>query len=152
MEDNPGVRLFPPLLFIGPLIVAIVLEHFWPTTDLPDPWRSFGGGIFVGLGIGLMFLGFREFRKHKTSFVPVAPASAMIQSGIFSRTRNPLYLGLSFIYLGGAIYFHTLWAILFMPLVLLVIRTQVIAKEESYLERKFGADYLEYKSRVRRWM
>ncbi len=152
MEDNPGVKLPPPVLFVGPLVVAIIINYFWPTIDSPD-WLRFGGGsVLTLIGIALIASGMREFRRFKTSFVPIAPASSMLQTGIFGRTRNPLYLGLTFIYLGCALFFSTLWAILFLPIVLRAIRTKVIAKEEAYLERRFGADYVAYKVRVRRWM
>ena len=80
------------------------------------------------------------------------PVSILVQEGPFRYSRNPGYLSLAMIYAGIATLRNALWAILFLPLALFVIQREVIEREERYLERTFGEEYLDYKTRVRRWV
>ena len=80
------------------------------------------------------------------------PVSRLVQRGPFRYSRNPGYLSLTMIYAGIAILWNALWAILLVPLVVYVIQREVIEREERYLERTFGEEYLAYKRRVRRWV
>jgi protein-S-isoprenylcysteine O-methyltransferase Ste14 len=80
------------------------------------------------------------------------PASSLVQDGPFRYSRNPGYLSLAMIYAGIAILWNALWAILFLPLLVLVTQRELIEREERYLERTFGEEYLAYKRRVRRWV
>ena len=80
------------------------------------------------------------------------PVPRLATAGHFGYSRNPAYLSLAMIYAGIAVLRNSLWAILFLPLVLYVIQREVIGREERYLERTFGEEYLAYKARVRRWV
>ena len=80
------------------------------------------------------------------------PVSSLVQDGPFRYSRNPGYLSLTMLYAGIAILRNALWAILLLPLVVYVIQREVIEREERYLERTFGEEYLAYKRRVRRWV
>jgi protein-S-isoprenylcysteine O-methyltransferase Ste14 len=80
------------------------------------------------------------------------PVSSLVQDGPFRYSRNPGYLSLTMLYAGIAILRNALWAILLVPLVLYVIQREVIEREERYLQRTFGEEYLAYKRRVRRWV
>jgi protein-S-isoprenylcysteine O-methyltransferase Ste14 len=80
------------------------------------------------------------------------PVSSLVQDGPFRYSRNPGYLSLAMIYSGIAILRNALWAILLLPLLVLLTQRELIAREERYLERTFGEEYLAYKRRVRRWM
>ena len=80
------------------------------------------------------------------------PVSRVVQNGPFRYSRNPGYLSLTMLYAGIAVLRNALWAILLFPLVLYVIQREVIGREERYLERTFGEEYLDYKRRVRRWV
>ena len=80
------------------------------------------------------------------------PVPRLTTEGPFRYTRNPGYLCLAMIYAGIAVLRNSLWAILLLPLMVLVIQREVIGREERYLERSFGEEYLDYKRRVRRWV
>jgi protein-S-isoprenylcysteine O-methyltransferase Ste14 len=80
------------------------------------------------------------------------PVPHLVTNGPFRYTRNPGYLGLAMLYAGIAVLRNALWAILLLPLVVYVIQREVIGREERYLERTFGEEYLAYKARVRRWV
>ena len=80
------------------------------------------------------------------------PVPRLTTEGPFRYTRNPGYLALAMIYAGIAVLKNSLWAIHLLPLMLYVIQREVIGREERYLERTFGEEYLAYKARVRRWV
>ncbi len=94
----------------------------------------------------------RTMRAAGTTLDVDKPVSRLVQDGPFRYSRNPGYLSLAMLYAGIAILRNALWAILFLPLLLLVTRRELIEREERYLERTFGEEYLAYKRRVRRWV
>jgi protein-S-isoprenylcysteine O-methyltransferase Ste14 len=97
-------------------------------------------------------MGTRRLVAAGTNIPPNLPTTALVVDGIYARTRNPLYLGTTLVYLGLSIAAGSLWAILLALPLLWVIYVGVIAREERYLERKFGDSYRTYKQRVRRWV
>ncbi|MGI8910972.1 MAG: methyltransferase family protein [Rubrobacteraceae bacterium] len=150
--DNPGVIAPPPLIYAGALLAGLVLNRLRPTGFLPRGLSRLLGPamIFGGLGIGM--LGFREMRRAGTNVDPYHPTTAIVSAGPYQFTRNPLYVGMTMMYCGISTFANTLAPILLLPGVLAVMRRGVIEREERYLERKFGAEYLSYKARVRRWV
>jgi protein-S-isoprenylcysteine O-methyltransferase Ste14 len=92
----------------------------------------------------------RSMRSADTTLDVNKPVSTLVQHGPFRYSRNPGYLSLTMIYAGIAILRNALWAILFLPLLLLVTQRELIEREERYLERTFGEEYLVYKRRVHR--
>jgi len=149
-KDTPGVVAPPPLIYLGGLVVGLVLDRIWPAPFMTA--RPVAGTALVLLGVALMALGIREFKRAGTDYKPYRPATRVITSGPFRFTRNPLYLSLTVVYAGIALGLASLWALALLVPVLVVIRYGVVAREERYLERKFGGDYLRYKESVRRWL
>ena len=94
----------------------------------------------------------RAMRRADTPTNPYKPVEHIATGGPFRYTRNPGYLSMAMIYAGIATIANALWALLLLPVALLAIRRGVIEREEDYLERKFGEEYLRYKARVRRWI
>ena len=94
----------------------------------------------------------RTMRGVDTTIRIDKPVSSLVQNGPFRYSRNPGYVALAMIYAGIAFLRNALWAILPLPLVLYVIQREVIEREERYLERTFGEEYLGYRRRVRRWV
>ena len=97
-------------------------------------------------------LGDRDYPKAGTQFDVHKPTTAIVENGPYRFTRNPIYLGMFLSQAGIAIGFDDLWVLATLVPFYFVIRHGVVAREEAYLERKFGAVYLGYKSRVRRWL
>ena len=94
----------------------------------------------------------RTMRGADTTLDVDKPVSRLVQDGPFRYSRNPGYLSLTMLYAGIPILRNALWAILFLPLLLLVTQRELIEREERYLQRTFGEEYLAYKRRVRRWV
>jgi protein-S-isoprenylcysteine O-methyltransferase Ste14 len=152
LPDTPGVAAPPPVLYGLGVVVGLGLQWIAP---LPLP----GGAGLRGLGILLVAAGLvlgglaaREFRRHHTSINPYRPSTAVLQSGPFGWSRNPVYLGLTLAQLGLGLALANGWIVLLLVPILLVMRGGVIAREERYLARRFGAEYEAYRSRVRRWL
>ncbi len=150
--DNPGVIAPPPLIYAGALAIGLLANVRYPISFLPRGLsRVLGWPLIVG-GLVIGSLGFREMKRAGTNVDPREPTTAIVTEGPYRFTRNPLYLCLTLVYAGISALANALWAILLLPLVLTVMRRGVIEREERYLERKFGDEYLNYKARVRRWI
>lgn len=151
-HDHPGVIARPPLIYLAALAVGLVLEFLWPQGFLALAYRLPVALVLAAAGAGLGRLAFREFKRAGTHYRTDKPVTAIITTGPFRFTRNPLYIALALIYLGIAVALGSLWVLAMLIPVLIVIRYGVIAREERYLEKKFGDGYRGYKSSVRRWL
>ncbi len=151
-RDTPGVVAPPPLIYLGPLVLGLLLNGRFPVPFLPRGLARVLGWPLLGGGVLLMNWFFWTLRSAGTPINPEKPVSSLVTGGPFRYTRNPGYLSMAMIYAGIASLANALWAILLLPAVLVVIRRGVIEREERYLERKFGEEYLLYKARVRRWI
>ncbi|HUA77361.1 MAG TPA: isoprenylcysteine carboxylmethyltransferase family protein, partial [Acetobacteraceae bacterium] len=110
------------------------------------------GLVPVLIGVLLAMSAFVRFRLAGTTVRPDRASSALVVRGPYRFTRNPMYLGMTLAYGGVALAAQSLWALLLLPAVLWLIRTRVIAREEAFLRERFGDAYVEYQSRVRRWL
>jgi protein-S-isoprenylcysteine O-methyltransferase Ste14 len=152
-EDTAGIRVPPPLFYVGGFLFGVGLELAFPVEG-PEAWIRIAGAALGLIG----FFSFdspamMSFRRAGTSVIPFKPTTAIVTSGWpYGYTRNPMYVGMAFLYAGFAFAFGVIWAFASLPLVLVAIDRLVIAREEPYLERRFGDAYREYRSRVRRWL
>jgi len=152
--DLPGVIALPPLIFLRFLVAATLLEAIVPLPFLAAHALArylAGAGLAAG-GFLMMGMGTRRLVAAGTNIAPYLPTTALVVDGIYGRTRNPLYLGTTLVYLGLSVAAGSLWAIVLLVPLLWVINVGVVAREERYLERKFGDAYRAYKARVRRWV
>jgi protein-S-isoprenylcysteine O-methyltransferase Ste14 len=152
--DVAGVIALPPLIFLAFLVAATVLEAvapfpLWAGHTLA---RYLAGAALAVCGLVLIAMGTSRFVAAGTNIPPNLPTTALVVDGIYGRTRNPLYLGTTLIYLGLSVAAGSVWAIVLVVPLLWIINVGVIAREERYLERKFGDAYRAYKGRVRRWV
>jgi protein-S-isoprenylcysteine O-methyltransferase Ste14 len=152
--DVAGVIALPPLIVLGFLAAAAVLEAVVPFPVMAAHAfpRYLAGAALAAAGFVMIGMGTRRFQAAGTNIPPNLPTTALVVEGIYRLTRNPLYLGLTLIYLGLGVAAGSFWAIGLVVPLLWVINTGVIAREEHYLERKFGDEYRAYKARVRRWV
>jgi protein-S-isoprenylcysteine O-methyltransferase Ste14 len=150
-QDNAGVIAPPPLIFAAILAVGLLLQRFFPKKFLPRRAGIIPGAMSIGFALVLVQRGYIAMRNAHTNIDPREPATTVVTDGPYRYTRNPLYLSLMLVYTGIAFLANALWVILLLPVLLLVMIYGVIVREERYLERKFGEQYLSYKARVRRW-
>jgi protein-S-isoprenylcysteine O-methyltransferase Ste14 len=150
--DTPGVLAPPPLIFLSGLAIGLLLTWIAPRPFLPAPFNWIAGSIFIAAGLLLGLSALLALRRGGTPADPYEAPVAIVTGGPYRFSRNPIYLGFNFIYIGVGLLFNSAWALLLLPIVLVVIHLGVIVREERYLERKFGQAYLGYKASVRRWL
>ena len=150
--DNPGIRVPPPPVYLLALLLGLLLDRKAHVPFLPRGVARVLGWPLVGGGMALAAWFVRTMRAVDTTIRIDKPVSSLVQNGPFRYSRNPGYLSLTMLYAGIAVLRNALWAILLLPLALYVIQREVIGREERYLERTFGEEYLDYKARVRRWV
>lgn len=151
-EDNAGVRIPPPVLYVVPLLLGLVIQKIRSLSILPSRLARPLGALLLLAGLATNIWGVRTMRRAGTPLNPTQPVKQLVTSGPFQYSRNPIYTGMTLIYLGITNLVNTAWPLLFLPAILLTVRRRVIGREEQYLERKFGNEYLEYKQGVRRWI
>jgi protein-S-isoprenylcysteine O-methyltransferase Ste14 len=152
---SPGVHFPPPFLFAGGLLLGWFLDRRWIPLRLPGlgfPNVERIGTILIIIGACLGMWGAATFLRARTAIVPFHPASRLIESGPYRFTRNPMYTGLTIVYLGVSALLDSVWPFVILPIVLFLLMRLVIVKEEAYLHDAFGDDYAAYKGRVRRWL
>ena len=147
-----GVISRPPFLYLACLVLGFAVDRLLP---LPIPeialvrWTAGGGLIAVGLAI--MAAGIRNFSHAATPVPSSRPVRALVTTGIHGWSRNPIYVGMFLLYAGIGVAARSPW-VLIIALPLVIILRYVVAREETYLERRFGDTYRDYKARVRRWL
>jgi len=151
-QDDPGIRVPPPLIYLLPLILGLLLNRRAPVPFLPRSAARGLGWPLIGSGVVLNGWFLRTIRDADVPIRTDKPVPRLTTGGPFRYSRNPSYLALAMLYAGIAVLRNSPWAILFLPVVLVVIRREVIGREERYLERTFGEEYRDYKTRVRRWV
>lgn len=150
--DHPEVVAIPPVIYAGAFGAGLILEGVG-RTDVPGSVLRFGlGGLLLVLGLGLMGLALRAFRAAGTHVEVYLPATALVTTGPYRVTRNPIYIGMTMAYLGAGLLSDSLWVLLLVFPVMGVMHYGVVLREEAYLTAKFGDRYRDYVQRVRRWV
>jgi protein-S-isoprenylcysteine O-methyltransferase Ste14 len=148
-----GIRIIPPLVVLGAVVVASVVDWFMPLGfGLPPILRWILGAVLIIGPLAMMPSIFAAFRRADSAYdVRVVP-KRLVTEGAFGYSRNPGYAGLIILGVGLAILFDNPWTILALVPTAIVIHREVILKEEDVLEHEFGDEYRAYKHRVRRWL
>ena len=151
--DTANVIIRPPLAWGLAVIAGLALSSFvpWPflPADVPAGWL--GALVFV-LALALFAWAIVTMTKAGSNVPTNRPTTTIVESGPYRFTRNPIYLGMFLGLVGVALAFDHLWLLVTLVPFALIIRYGVVAREEAYLDRKFGEVYRGYRSRVRRWL
>ncbi len=115
-------------------------------------WADTPGAVLIGAGLVLMALAFIEFRRHRTTVIPHQEASALITSGIYRVSRNPIYLADALILAGLSLRWGALSGVILVPVFMAVISRRFIGPEEERLRRRFGPAFEAWAARTRRWL
>jgi len=151
-SDQSNAIVIPPFLYLGFFVIGLALDYFFPQPLLPDLLQYIVGGAMMAVALVLILSVLPQFRKADTTFSVHGSSSAIVTSGPYRFSRNPAYVSLTLLYLGLAVVIDSIWAAVLVIPVLVILTFGVIAREERYLERKFGKEYLAYKRSVRRWL
>jgi protein-S-isoprenylcysteine O-methyltransferase Ste14 len=143
----------PPVWLLAFIALAWAQAAYFPFgLSFGGPWADFLGGVLIGGGVLLMLLALSEFRRHRTTVLPHRTPTRLIQSGIFSRTRNPVYLGDALLLAGIILRFDAVLALPLVPIFVWIIEKRFILGEEDRMRRAFRMEFARYERKVRRWV
>ena len=150
-----GVVARPPFLYLACLLLGLALDRVLPLTlTLPETalirWAA--GGCLILIGVAIVASGIRNFSRAATPVPSNRPVRALVTTGIHGWSRNPIYVGMFLIYGGIGMAVGSPWIIVLTLPLAVTLRYGVVAREEAYLERRFGDAYRDYRARVRRWL
>ena len=152
--DSPGIAAWrPAALQVSSVLLGLLLHARWPfESSLVADVSWVAGPLFVGLGVTIIALSYGEFFRAKTTLRPDRGANALIRTGPFAFSRNPLYVAVMIMITGIGVWVNSLWILGMLVPLFFGMSFAVIAPEERYLESRFGQEFFDYKSRVRRWL
>ena len=151
-KDTPSLVVRPPIVYLCSILLGLVLHWFSPAEVFPHPVEALGGGSFIFVAIVLFALSVQEFRRAATPVRRTKPTSVVVKTGPYRFSRNPIYLAFTLFQIGVAIWVNSAWVLGTLIPTLVLMAYGVIAREETYLTKNFGAEYLQYKASVRRWL
>ena len=145
-------KIPPPII----ALICIVINYFstYLITPIKFPYIEIIGGLILLLGIATAILAILLFKKYKTTVNPMNPeeTTALVKTGIFSITRNPMYLGLFFVISSTVLFFGSWFGIIILMFFVWYITKFQIIPEEDAMVKLFGNKYDEYRQNVRRWI
>jgi protein-S-isoprenylcysteine O-methyltransferase Ste14 len=154
-NDRPNVIAFPPLILVISIALGFALQWLMPLgwiVRIDQTWRIGVGAIVAVIGALITIRGARALAHRGTNINPMLPTLAIATEGIFRWTRNPMYVGGTFLMIGIALIFALDWLLLLLVPSVLILHFGVVMREERYLERKFGDEYRRYKASVPRYL
>lgn len=153
-NDHPGVYIPPPLFYIAIFFAAVLMQKLVPlnTDFFYTSTSKIIGSIILVIGLFFNFPALSQFFKTKNSLVTIKPANTLQTTGIYSVSRNPMYVSLLLFYIGLSFIIGNWWNLVLLPILFLIVQEYVIKREEKYLERRFGQPFYDYKAKVRRWL
>jgi protein-S-isoprenylcysteine O-methyltransferase Ste14 len=151
-DETSGVRVPPPLFYVAGFLVGVAIELAFPIDPPPAEIRIAGAVVGLAVWLALDGAAMLFFRRAGTSMIPFNPSTALVTTGPYRFSRNPMYLGMALVYVGLAFALGLIWPLIVLPLVIAAVDQLVIAIEEAYLVRRFGQEYCDYMKRVRRWL
>jgi protein-S-isoprenylcysteine O-methyltransferase Ste14 len=152
-KDSSNAIVRPPIAWALAFLAGLAMDWIYRMPWIPAAWPSIWiGAVVFAAAFALAVWAIVTIRRAGTAVETRKPTTRIIEHGPYGFTRNPIYLGMFLGLIGLATGFDSLWILIALIPFYFVIRYGVVAREEAYLERKFGQVYLDYKSRVRRWL
>ena len=142
----------PPLVYLGSILLGLLLHLAWPLPLVRQPVSALIGAVVILIAVGLFITAVRTFRAAGTAVPGNRPTTAIVRTGPYRFSRNPIYLAFSAVQVGIALCVGSLWLLITLGPALELMSFWVIPREERYLEARFSSEYLSYKSSVRRWL
>ena len=156
MKDSHSVARLgvfrPPLIYLVAIAGGLALDWVWPRPMPAGAPVRLLGVVLVVASVLLFGRSVQRFRAAGTPVPARKPTTAIVRTGPYRFSRNPIYLAFSMLQLGIAIWVGSWWLVATLAVALAIIQYVVVPKEERYLEARFGAEYRDYKADVRRWL
>lgn len=149
--DHPNLPIKPPFVFLGALMIGAAVNWIKPMPARPPQWGGLGV-IFSIAAVALVAWSWLALKRQHTDVRPWKPTTAIVRDGPYALTRNPIYLGFALLQVGIGLWSDALAIVLMTIPAIVATNNWVIAREEAYLLRKFGAPYAQYLTQVRRWL
>jgi protein-S-isoprenylcysteine O-methyltransferase Ste14 len=150
--DTPGPIARPPVLYLGSILAGSALHWLRPVAVVPAAWAVPLGAPLILAASVVFLLSVRVFRSAGTPIQSVRPTTRIVETGPYRFSRNPIYVAFTALHLGIGLAVNSAWFFATLMLTLVLVSYGVIAREERYLERRFGDEYVRYKAAVRRWL
>ena len=154
-SGTAGVIARPPLLLLGALLLGLGADRLLPLAFVVPGsgliLRTVAGCLIL-IGLAAFGAGIRNFTCADTPVPGTRPTRVLVTRGVHGWSRNPIYLGMFLVYGGIGLAVRSPWILILLLPLALTMRYGVVAREEAYLERRFGMAYRDYKARVRRWL
>ena len=159
-RDSANVVSFPPIIFLFSMNLAFTIAmsnmYHYQIYQVPEILNIFRskpiGIILILVSLIIFYISIKQFNKHSEDPIPTSPSNLIIINGIYSYTRNPMYLALLLMQIGIGMLLSVIHIVMFTVLTYLILKYFVIFPEEKYLEDKFGDIYVRYKKSVNRWI
>ncbi|SDM18092.1 Protein-S-isoprenylcysteine O-methyltransferase Ste14 [Catalinimonas alkaloidigena] len=151
-SNHANVKFPPPLMYVAVFLLGFLMQWLIPLPEVYLLLRWIGGGLLGAAGSVLVGWALWLFWQDRTNPLPHKPSRALVIRGPYRLTRNPMYVGMLFLYVGLALLLGNWWPVILVPLITELINRFVIQKEEAYLTQRFGGDYTRYQTRVGRWL
>ncbi len=142
----------PPLWLLLFLALAWVQATRLPLGLIDHPVTDLLAGMLIGGGLLMMAVAVVQMRQHHTTFIPHKHASFLVTNGVFSHSRNPIYLGDAMVLLGCILHWSAWPSLVLVPLFMWVITDRFIHEEESWLKEDFGPEFDQWSRKTRRWL
>ena len=153
-KDHPGIYIPLPLFYVATFFVAVSLQKLLPLGAVffhTMAARAIGSVLILS-GVFFLFPAIRQFFTSKNTLITIKSAHSLQTTGIYTISRNPMYVGLLLLYLGLSFLMGNWWNLILLPVLVFSIQEYIIKREESYLTRRFGEKYVDYTVKVRRWL
>ena len=152
-QDTANLGLArPPFAYLISLVVGVLIQLAVPIPFLPRALAMPLGVTLIAVAIALFYYSAMKFRAARTPVPARKPTTVIVRTGPYRFSRNPIYLAFSLFQLGIGTWLDSVWLLATLVGAVALIHFVVIPREERYLERRFGAQYLDYKASVRRWL
>lgn len=149
--DHPNLPTKPPFVFVGAMLIGFAVHWIKPIAARPDQWGGLGS-VFCMLAGALALWSASALKRQRTDVRPWKPTTAIVTSGPYALTRNPIYLAFALLQVGIGLWTDRLAVVLMVIPAIIATNNWIIAREEAYLTRKFGQPYEAYLTQVRRWL
>jgi protein-S-isoprenylcysteine O-methyltransferase Ste14 len=142
----------PPFVYLGSIVLGVVIHYAWPARFVPPSVSTLVGAALTLLAVGLFVAAVRTFRAAGTPVPGNRPTTAIVRTGPYRFSRNPIYLAFSLFQLGLSVWINSLGLLMTLIPAVALMALVVVPREERYLEARFPSEYSSYRAGVRRWL